>query len=255
MVKTTTSGLSGFMSGASIRFSKMKSGCGGADAWRDQLMQAKPRNSDRPRTTGTQLPKLHSVHRGTVVSIQPFGCFIQLGKGDEYKDGLCHISCITAEERPERVEDRLKLGDTVWVKVTEVKEEDLKYSLDMRYLNQQDGTPLYEKGPDRPRQGGGSAVSSSLRSRLAEASRGRSEEEEEEKSVRPRQAEAPRAAAAPAESDSSSENPEERRKIMKKLQKAAKKLEKARKKAEQVRKKLKRSKGKAKDSGSPSEAS
>uniref|UniRef100_A0A7S1QH01 S1 motif domain-containing protein n=1 Tax=Alexandrium catenella TaxID=2925 RepID=A0A7S1QH01_ALECA len=243
MGRHTNSGLGGFMNGASIRFSKIKGGVGGADAWRDQLMNSKPMNRDRPRTTGTKLPAKLSAHKGTVVSIQPFGCFVQLGKGDEYKDGLLHISCITADERPERVEERLSLGDTVWVKVTEVREEEMKYSLDMRYLNQQDGSANYEKDEDsRPRQrsSGGAAPSGSarsLRSRLDEASPGRSEEEADAKpDHRKRKAEAP----APEESDSSSADSEERRKITKKLEKAAKKLEKARKKAEKVKKKLKK---------------
>mmetsp|Transcript_92652 Transcript_92652/g.276318 ORF Transcript_92652/g.276318 Transcript_92652/m.276318 type:complete len:257 (-) Transcript_92652:23-793(-) len=256
MGKHTNSGLGGFMSGASIRFSKMKGGSGGADAWRDQLMFAKPKNGDRPRTTGTKLPDLNSVHKGTVVSIQPFGCFVQLGSGDEYKDGLLHISCISADERPERVEERLALNDTVWVKVTEVKQEDLKYSLDMRYLNQQDGTVCYDKGRDRPRFGSGAAHSSSARSvqsRLAAASPDRAEEEEDSKmDSRKRKLEPPPLAES---SESSSEDSEERRKIRKKLEKAAKKLEKMRKKAEKVKKKLKKMNGKGGSSGSTSEAS
>mmetsp|Transcript_23229 Transcript_23229/g.65990 ORF Transcript_23229/g.65990 Transcript_23229/m.65990 type:complete len:259 (+) Transcript_23229:73-849(+) len=258
MGKHTNSGLGGFMNGASIRFSKMKAGSGGADAWRDQLMFAKPRNHDRPRTTGTKLPEKHSVHRGTVASIQPFGCFIQLGSGDEYKDGLLHISCISADERPERVEDRLALGDSVWVKVTEVREEEQKYSLDMRYLNQQDGTPQYGKGDDRPRAGRGPAESSSrgsIRTRLAEASPERSEEEKDAEGDRRKRKAEPAKPARPEESESSSDDSEARRKIRKKLEKAAKKLEKARKKAEKVRKKLKKqAKGKA-DISDSSEAS
>lgn len=257
MGRHTNSGLGGFMNGASIRFSKLKGGVGGADAWRDQLMTAKPKNSDRPRTTGTKLPEKLSVHKGTVVSIQSFGCFVQLGNGDQYKDGLLHISCITADERPERVEERLALGDTVWVKVTEVRESELKYSLDMRYLNQQDGSAQYEKGDDAPRRrsGGGPAQSSSARSlpgRLGESSPARSEEGEDGKADRRKRKAEPLKAAEPEESDSSSVDSEERRKMTKKLEKAAKKLEKARKKAEKVKKKLKKQ---AKSKGASSESS
>ena len=53
---------------------------------------------------------------GKVVRIAPFGAFVELLPG---KDGLLHISQIS-RERVERVEDVLKLGDEVMVKVLEV---------------------------------------------------------------------------------------------------------------------------------------
>jgi len=164
----TNSGMGGFMSGASIRFSKMRgSGVGGVDAWRDQLASAANSQgssvlSNRARTSGTKLPKLHSVHSGTVVSMQPFGAFVQLGKGDTYKDGLLHVSCLCADRVEAPEEAGLKLGMSVWVKVCEVKEDDGKYGLDIRFVDQRDGKdldPYQAKGrpPDNHFQGAAKA--------------------------------------------------------------------------------------------------
>ena len=55
-------------------------------------------------------------YEGTVSRIMPFGAFIDLGGG---KEGLLHISKIS-KERIEKVEDVLKLGDRVIVKVLEI---------------------------------------------------------------------------------------------------------------------------------------
>lgn len=87
------------------------------------------------------LPELGSVHRGVVVSIQSFGAFVQLGDGAICKDGLLHISSIS-EERVDRIEDVLDVGAVVWCKVSSIKEDEDKYSLDMRRVSQKDGTDL-----------------------------------------------------------------------------------------------------------------
>ena len=56
------------------------------------------------------------IYTGRVVRIVPFGAFIELMPG---RDGLLHISQI-ARERIERVEDVLKMGEEVEVKVIEI---------------------------------------------------------------------------------------------------------------------------------------
>jgi polyribonucleotide nucleotidyltransferase len=56
------------------------------------------------------------VYTGKVVRITPFGAFLELLPG---KDGLLHISQV-ARERIDRVEDVLKMGDEVEVKVIEI---------------------------------------------------------------------------------------------------------------------------------------
>ncbi|ARK30956.1 polyribonucleotide nucleotidyltransferase [Halalkalibacter krulwichiae] len=56
------------------------------------------------------------TYLGKVKRIEKFGCFVELFKG---KDGLVHISQL-AEERVEKVEDVVKLGDEILVRVTEI---------------------------------------------------------------------------------------------------------------------------------------
>ncbi len=60
-----------------------------------------------------RVAKVGEVYRGKVVRIEKFGAFIELWRGT---DGLCHISKL-AHERVGRVEDVVKLGDEVDVKV------------------------------------------------------------------------------------------------------------------------------------------
>ncbi|WP_018922506.1 polyribonucleotide nucleotidyltransferase [Salsuginibacillus kocurii] len=55
-------------------------------------------------------------YTGKVKRIEKFGAFVELFKG---KDGLVHISQL-AQERVEKVEDVVKIGDEIEVKVTEI---------------------------------------------------------------------------------------------------------------------------------------
>ena len=59
------------------------------------------------------------VYEGTVERIMNFGAFIELGGG---KEGLLHISKIS-KERIKNVEDVLKVGDVVKVKVIEIDDQ------------------------------------------------------------------------------------------------------------------------------------
>jgi polyribonucleotide nucleotidyltransferase len=56
------------------------------------------------------------TYLGTVKRIEKFGAFVEIFKG---KDGLVHISQL-AEERVNKVEDVIAIGDQILVKVTEV---------------------------------------------------------------------------------------------------------------------------------------
>ncbi|CAE7827430.1 pnp, partial [Symbiodinium sp. CCMP2456] len=88
----------------------------------------------RKRTSGTALPRENSIHRGIVVCTKEYGAFVQLGKGEKYKDGFLHIGCLPAPpgvERLEVVNSVVREGDKVWVKVRDVDEESGKYALDM----------------------------------------------------------------------------------------------------------------------------
>ncbi|MCX7887695.1 MAG: polyribonucleotide nucleotidyltransferase [Verrucomicrobiae bacterium] len=59
------------------------------------------------------------IYRGKVVAIKDFGAFVEILPDT---DGLLHISEI-ADYRVKRVEDVLKVGDEVWVKVLEIDEK------------------------------------------------------------------------------------------------------------------------------------
>jgi len=63
-----------------------------------------------------EVPEVGKVYLGKVVKIMEFGAFVQILPGT---DGLLHISQISTE-RIKRVEDVLKEGDEVQVKVLEV---------------------------------------------------------------------------------------------------------------------------------------
>ncbi len=56
------------------------------------------------------------IYMGKVIKIVPFGAFVEIANG---KEGLLHISNI-ANERINRVEDVLSIGDEVLVKVVEI---------------------------------------------------------------------------------------------------------------------------------------
>ena len=65
------------------------------------------------------VPEVGSLYYGRVVRLMTFGAFVELAPG---KDGLVHISKL-AEKRVEKVEDVCKIGDMMWVKVTEIDEK------------------------------------------------------------------------------------------------------------------------------------
>lgn len=67
----------------------------------------------------TKEVKVGEVYLGKVVRIEKFGAFVNLIKG---KDGLVHISQLS-NDRVNKVEDVVKLGDEVLVKVTEIDKQ------------------------------------------------------------------------------------------------------------------------------------
>jgi len=84
-------------------------------------------------------------YHGRVVSIQPFGAFIELLPG---KDGLLHISRV-AQGRVDKVEDVLEVGDEVEVEVIDIDDRG-KVSLDS-----------INKPPAPERKGGGDSAGGS----------------------------------------------------------------------------------------------
>jgi len=63
--------------------------------------------------------EIGQTYLGKVKRIEKFGAFVELFKG---KDGLVHISQL-AEERVNKVEDVVKIGDDILVRVTEIDDQ------------------------------------------------------------------------------------------------------------------------------------
>jgi polyribonucleotide nucleotidyltransferase len=78
----------------------------------------------------TREAKIGDVFLGKVVSIKPFGAFVNILPG---KDGMVHVSEL-AETRVENVEDVLQLGDEINVMVIDVDRMSGKISLSRRAI-------------------------------------------------------------------------------------------------------------------------
>ena len=70
-------------------------------------------------------PEVGEIYNGLVKTIQTFGAFVEILPG---KDGLCHISEL-ADHRVEKVEDVVKEGDWLKVKVIKIDPKTGKISL------------------------------------------------------------------------------------------------------------------------------
>ncbi|MEB6551233.1 S1 domain-containing post-transcriptional regulator GSP13 [Heyndrickxia sporothermodurans] len=89
--------------------------------------------------------EIGSVLTGKVAGIQPYGAFIAL---DKETQGLVHISEIK-HGYVKDINDHLKIGDEVKVKVLSVDEENGKISLSIRATEE---APKQEKKQPRRRQ-------------------------------------------------------------------------------------------------------
>ena len=69
-------------------------------------------------------PEVGSIYKGKVVSIKPFGAFVEIAPG---RDGLVHISKLD-KERVEQVEDVVSVGDAIIVKVMDIKDGKISLS-------------------------------------------------------------------------------------------------------------------------------
>ncbi len=78
------------------------------------------------------VPEAGTVYHGKVVSILEFGAFVEILPG---KEGLLHVSEI-AWTKTEKVEDVLKVGDEVDVKLLEIDAKTGKMRLSMRALTE-----------------------------------------------------------------------------------------------------------------------
>ena len=77
------------------------------------------------------VPEVGEVYEGTVRSIMPYGCFVEIMPG---KDGLLHISEIDWKRLDTVEEAGLKEGDKINVKLLEIDPKSGKYKLSHRVL-------------------------------------------------------------------------------------------------------------------------
>ena len=104
------------------------------------------------------IPEVGEVYEGTVRSVMPYGCFVEILPG---RDGLLHISEIDWK-RLETVEDAgIKEGDKLRVKLLEIDPKTGKYKLSHRALLpkpegyvERERRPRPERGERRPRREG-----------------------------------------------------------------------------------------------------
>ena len=97
------------------------------------------------------VPEAGQVYHGKVVSILEFGAFIEILPG---KEGLLHVSEI-AWTKTDKVEDVLKVGDEVDVKLLEIDAKTGKMRLSMRALTEKPEGYVEPKRPERgPRREG-----------------------------------------------------------------------------------------------------
>jgi polyribonucleotide nucleotidyltransferase len=91
--------------------------------------------------TLTMTPEVGEVYKARVVRVEPYGAFLEFAPG---KDGLLHVSEL-AYERVESVDDVLKLGDEMEVKIIEIDREGRVR------LSRKELLPKPEGWEDRPR--------------------------------------------------------------------------------------------------------
>ena len=100
------------------------------------------------------IPEVGEVYEGTVRSIMPYGCFVEIMPG---KDGLLHISEIDWK-RLETVEEAgIKEGDKIQVKLLEIDPKTGKYKLSHRVLIEKPADyverPARSERRERPERG------------------------------------------------------------------------------------------------------
>lgn len=104
------------------------------------------------------VPEVGEVYEGTVRSVMPYGCFVEILPG---RDGLLHISEISWK-RLETVEEAgIKEGDKIRVKLMEIDPKTGKYKLSCRALLEKpegyverERRPRPDRGERRPRRDG-----------------------------------------------------------------------------------------------------
>ena len=95
---------------------------------------------------GQRLAQLEKgqIVEGTISGMAPFGAFVDIGVG---RDGLVHISELS-DQRVGKVEDAVKVGDTVKVRVLDIDSGSKRISLSMRLEDR----PREAAAPSEPRE-------------------------------------------------------------------------------------------------------
>jgi predicted RNA-binding protein with RPS1 domain len=130
------------------------------------------------RTQKMQQLEPGQVLEGTVSGIAPFGAFVDIGVG---RDGLVHISALSTA-RVNKVEDVVKVGDKVTVKVLEVDQQSKRISLTMRLDDSQgddDGGEEYTSNAPVTRPAAGSSARFATSAAELKAGRDRDRERRE----------------------------------------------------------------------------
>ena len=92
------------------------------------------------------IPEVGEVYDAKVVSIMPYGCFVEFMPG---REGLLHISEMDWKRLETVEETGIKEGDTIQVKLLEINEKTGKFRLSHRVLMEK--PEGYEERPQRPR--------------------------------------------------------------------------------------------------------
>ena len=114
------------------------------------MMIITPHNRTRAQR-GQKLQQLEKgqILEGTISGLAPFGAFVDIGVG---RDGLVHISELS-NTHVARVEDVVKVGDKVQVRVLDVDPQSKRISLSLRLEDTPREPPPREERPreERPR--------------------------------------------------------------------------------------------------------
>ena len=94
----------------------------------------------------TQDVEVGAIYTGKVTRLQNFGAFVEVLPG---KEGLVHISEL-ADHHVAKVEDVVKIGDEIMVKVTEIDRLGRINLSRKAVFNGESGTPSTRTGDDRP---------------------------------------------------------------------------------------------------------
>ena len=110
----------------------------------------KQRNRNPWDNVEVKYPVGSKVH-GKVVSVVPYGAFVQLEDGVE---GMVHVSELSWTKRVARASDVLKVGDEIDTLVLEIKREEQKISLGIRQLEANPWSQVPKKYPPGTRISG-----------------------------------------------------------------------------------------------------